>query len=68
MGFDRDRSTKQARWGKVVAVGNEVKDEGIKPGSRICIEPLMWTTENFYQNESIWQTDESHVLLVDNDC
>lgn len=64
LGVNMDDSTKTPRWGKVVFVGNDVVDKDIVPGSRICIEPMMWTNEVVIEGVSYWKTDESKVLLA----
>ena len=65
LGVSHERSTGSPRWGKVLAVGNSVKDKDIQPGVRICIEALQWTNEVRTEGVSFWRTDEEKVLLVD---
>lgn len=55
---------RQARWGKVVAVGTDITEE-IKVGSYILIEPLMWTVGfTFDSDVKFWKTHETKVLAV----
>ena len=57
-----DISMKTARWGTVVAVGDEVTE--ISPGDEILIEPLMWSNGISFEGETIWQTDITKVLAT----
>ena len=51
------------RWGKVLAVGNEVNT--VKVGDYILIEKLKWTNAvHLPNNEKFWQTDEEQVLAI----
>lgn len=64
-----DDSAKKARWAKVLAIGEEVsKDSGIKVGTYICIEPLMWTEGMRYDGIQVWRTDETKVMLVSDEA
>lgn len=65
LGRSHQTSAQHGRWGKVVAVGPKVKDEGIKPGSNVFIEPLMWTKGIVYDGVEIWKTDETKILAVE---
>lgn len=51
------------RWGKVLAIGEEVQN--VKVSEYICIEPGMWTTSLKFENAKYWKTDESKVLMKD---
>lgn len=64
VGKSDDSSIKNARWGKVIAIGPDVKDDGIKVGKHILIEPLAWTKGLEYDGIKIWRTDESRVMAV----
>jgi len=61
-----DEGTKQPRWGIVVAIGHKVK-ENIPLGARILIDALKWTEAAEFNGESIWRTDESCILAIDED-
>jgi co-chaperonin GroES (HSP10) len=50
------------RWGKVVAVGNKVKE--IKPGMTVLIEPLRWTEGFKIDDVKIWKTVEKEIMAV----
>lgn len=64
--FSADESTKDARFGRVVAVGHEVPDD-IQPGMRILIDALKWTPSFPFEGQDYWRTDSDHVLAVDED-
>ena len=56
-----DESTKAAKWGKVIAIGNSVTQ--VEVGDRILIEPLMWTEGiKIEYEETFWKTDETKVI------
>lgn len=60
-------SQKVHRWGRVYAVGPDVKDD-LKPGDFILIEALMWVEGiKLDADTKIWKTDPSKVLLVTTD-
>lgn len=67
-GFDligtSDNSTKNGRWGKVVAVGPDVPEEDIENGTFIFVEPLMWTKGVKHDDVEVWKTDVSKVMAV----
>jgi hypothetical protein len=58
---------KENRWGKVLAVGEDV-DAEISVGEYIYIEALGWTTgvtlEDVVGAEKFWFTDEEKVICV----
>jgi len=56
-------AAKEARWGKVLAIGPEVESD-ITVGTDILIEPLMWTLGVDVDGVRIWRTDSSKVLAV----
>ena len=68
-GFDKgnnfDETAKQPRWGVVIAIGPDVKEEGIIPGANVFIEELKWTNSVTINGELVWQTDESHILGIE---
>jgi len=54
-------STKAAKWGKVIAIGNSVTEVSV--GDRILIEPLMWTEGVKLDDEDMfWKTDETKII------
>jgi len=61
-----DESAKTPRWGRVKFVGDEV-DEDIKVGSRILVEALQWTEGMKFEDETYWRTNDTKVLIVDED-
>lgn len=65
VGNSFDSTAKQARWGIVTSVGDEVIDEGIVPGSRVFIEALKWTNGFEIDGDKFWKTDEECIMLVD---
>jgi hypothetical protein len=54
-----------ARWGKVLAVGPEVKD--FKVGDIVLIEYGKWTVGFKYDNVQIWKSDEKKVIALGDD-
>lgn len=66
IGNNFDETTKQPRWGVVVAIGPDVKEEGIVTGAKVFIEELKWTTSVDIDGiGTVWQTDESHILGIE---
>ena len=61
---NHDRTAKQGRWGKVVAVGPNVDREEVPPSGWIFIEPLMWSRGATIDGIKIWKTDASKVMLI----
>jgi len=61
-----DESTKTPRWGRVKFIGNEVFED-IKIDSRVLIEALQWTEGFFFENERYWKTNDTKVLIIDED-
>jgi len=59
-----DNSAKSGRWGKVLAVGPDVRPEDVQNGSLIFVEPLMWTKGVKHDDVTVWKTDISRVLVV----
>lgn len=51
------------RWVNVLYVGPECKI--LKPGMRVCVDKLKWTTEVEFEGEPVWKSDEDNVLLID---
>lgn len=58
-----DQSTKQPRWGIVVAIGPKV-DEDISVGSKILIDSLKWTKISTFSGENFARTENDHVLAI----
>jgi co-chaperonin GroES (HSP10) len=56
---------KFARWGKVLAVGDKVKDVSV--GDIVLIEALQWTKEVKFEGASYWKSDETKVLAIGSD-
>jgi co-chaperonin GroES (HSP10) len=61
---NQDLSTQatHARWVKVVAVGEKVKDVAV--GDIALVEALQWTTELKYEGKSYWKSDETKVIAL----
>ena len=62
---DLDLQGKFARWAKVEAVGDDVKDFGV--GDIVLIEALQWTTEVKFEGKSYWKSDEDKVIAIGED-
>jgi len=65
VGNNFDETAKHPRWGVVVAIGPDVKEEGIIPGANVFIEELKWTNSVTINDERMWRTDESHILGIE---
>ncbi len=61
-----DEGTKMPRWIKVISVGKDVAED-IKKGSRVLVEPLSWTEAATFEGNPYWRTDETKILLLDED-
>lgn len=59
---DLDSQGKYARWGKVEAVGSDVKD--FRVGDVVLIEALQWTKEIKFDGKSYWKSDDSKVIAI----
>jgi len=59
-----DSSTSSARWGKVLAVGPKVPTKEVDIGSRVLIEPMMWTEGFEHDGVKIWKTDYTKVMAI----
>lgn len=57
--------TTDNRWGKVVAVGNDV--DGISPGEFILIEALKWSAHEMFADEKVWRTIDDAVICATDD-
>lgn len=53
------------RWGKVLSIGDRVKDVNV--GDYVLIEPLQWTPKTVWESESYWRTTAEKVLAVAED-
>ena len=62
---DLDHQGKYARWGKVEAVGSEVK--GFKVGDIDLIEALQWTKGFDFEGMRFWKSDEEKVIALGDD-
>lgn len=56
-----DQQQKLPRWGKVIAVGPK---SAVKVGEFVLIEALMWTFGTEVNNQKMWKTDDSRVMMV----
>jgi len=61
---DSDESLETGRWVRVIHVGPEVPDD-IKPGMRVCVDKLKWTTDFEFEGQTYWRTDSDQVLVID---
>lgn len=59
LGNSHDRSGKFCRVGVVHSAGVGV--DGITPGEKILINPLMWTEGFTFEGEKYWMTIKEHV-------
>lgn len=62
---DLSHQGQYARWAKVVAVGELVKD--FVEGDIVLIEALKWTIETKYEGQSYWKSDSDKVLAIGED-
>jgi hypothetical protein len=62
---DLGEQGKYARWGKVLAVGDRVKD--VRVGDVVLIEALQWTKEVRFEGQSYWKSDDTKVLAIGQD-
>lgn len=53
---------KYARWAKVLAIGDDVKDFGV--GDIVLIEPGKWTIGFPHGAERYWKSDDRWVLAI----
>jgi hypothetical protein len=60
-----ENSMERPRWVIVVSVGEEVTT--IKPGDRVLVTALKWTTAMSIDNIDYWKTDINQVLAIDDD-
>ncbi len=64
LGASFDETSKKARWVIITSVGPDVR-ENLKPGMRVLVDALKWTTGFKVDGVTYWKTDEEHVLLLD---
>lgn len=59
--INHDVDLKRARVATIVAVGHEAERD-FKPGDKIVIEPMMWSTHFKYEDQLYWRTDAEKVI------
>jgi len=64
LGGTDDATTKQPRWGRVIAVGPKV-DSDITIGCNILVEALMWTDGIVHDGVKLWQTNDTKVIGIE---
>lgn len=64
IGANIDNGLNKPRLVNVIAVGPDV-DEEIKPGMRVLVEPLKWTTGVPFEGQLYWRTINEHILAID---
>jgi co-chaperonin GroES (HSP10) len=64
---NQDLSTQatQARWGRVIAIGEKVVDVNV--GDIVLIESLQWTLEMKFEGKSYWKSDDTKVIAIGED-
>jgi hypothetical protein len=62
---DFESQGKYARWGKVLAIGNDVVDFGV--GDLVLIEHGMWTIGFDHDDVKIWKSDQKRVIAIGED-
>lgn len=55
---------REPRWGVALAVG---PDSVVTPGEYILIEGSMWTRDTRVAGESVWKTEDQHIMAVTDD-
>lgn len=60
-----DGSTKEPRWGTVLAIGPDVNENDIQVGKRILIEPLRWTEALKVNGVKYWFTRVNEIMCVE---
>lgn len=53
---------KYARWVKVVAIGDDVKDFNV--GDVVLVEPGKWTIGFVHNEKRYWKSDDAWVLAI----
>ncbi len=53
------------RWGKVLSVGNNVKD--IKVNDLVLIEALQWSPKMMWNSQFYWRSTDEKVIAIAND-
>lgn len=65
LGMNSDSSAKSPRWGQVIAVGDDMREEEIAPGVEILIDSLRWTDGmRINETEKVWFTTPDSVAAV----
>jgi len=62
---ETDKQGTYARWAKVLAVGNDVKD--FKNGSIVLIQPGKWTVGFTHDGVKVWKSDDEWVIALADD-
>lgn len=62
-----DSEQKIPRWGEVVALGPDAASSGLNVGDFILVEALMWSFGTKINDEKMWKTDDTKILMVTND-
>lgn len=62
---DTEGQASSARWGKVIAIGEQV--DAFSIGDIVLIENLQWTIEMKYEGSSYWKSDEAKVIAIGED-
>lgn len=65
VGKHTNSTAKDARWGKVLAVGPDVKADEVKVGQKIMIEALRWTEAFKVGGDKYWFTRVNEVMCVE---
>lgn len=65
---NQSEQVKTPRWGKVLAVGDQIENEEVSVGEYILIEPLGWTNamslESTQAAEKFWFTQLDKIMCV----
>jgi co-chaperonin GroES (HSP10) len=62
---DYELQAKYARWGRVIAIGDDVED--FNEGDLVLIEYGMWTTSTTFEDRKYWKSDQNKVIAISND-
>lgn len=64
LGTSTESTAKNARWGKIVALGPKVSND-VSVGMKVLIEPLAWTKGLEYDGVKVWRTIEEKILATE---
>lgn len=64
LGVSLDETTKKARWGVIIGLGPEAKEDGFEVGQMVLIEALMWTRICEYKGVEFSRTDSNNILAI----